>query len=147
MKIPKLLGAHKTFMRLFISRQFVIFLITGGISALANFLSRILYNAVVTFPVAIALAYITGMVVAFILAKIYVFTESSHSLAKSAILFTAVNLLGFIQAWIVSMVLEYHILPAIGIHQFDKSIATLVGISVPAFTSFIGYKYISFKKI
>lgn len=145
--MPNLLEVHKKVTTHFTSRQFVIFLITGGISALANFLSRIFYNGFVTFSVAIVCAYITGMIVAFILAKIYVFTEHSHSLAKSAILFSVVNFLGFTQAWIVSMVLEYHILPAIGIHQFDKSIATLVGISVPAFTSFIGYKYISFKKI
>ncbi len=145
--MPNLLELQKKVTTHFTSRQFVIFLITGSISALTNFLSRIFYSFFVTFSVAIACAYITGMIVAFILAKIYVFTDHSHSLSKSAILFSAVNFIGFIQAWIVSMVLEYHILPAIGIHHFDKSIATLVGISLPAFTSFLGYKYISFKKI
>jgi putative flippase GtrA len=36
-------------------------------------------------------------------------------------------------------------LPDFGVHQFDKAIASAVGISVPVFTSFIAHKYITFR--
>ena len=59
----------------FKSRQFVMFLITGGLAAAVNFGSRILYNQWMGFSAAIVLAYITGMVTAFVLARIFVFQD------------------------------------------------------------------------
>lgn len=134
-------------MRIFLSRQFVIFLFTGGFAAVVNFASRFAYNVFVDFPMAVTLAYLTGMVIAFILAKLFVFQRTSHSTAKSAALFAIVNIFAFAQTWIVSMALAYYLLPAFGIHQFDKAIASAVGISIPVFTSFIAHKYITFREI
>lgn len=133
-------------MRIFVSRQFFTFLLTGGIAAAVNFASRILYNRLVGFSAAVTFAYLTGMVTAFILAKFFVFQESSHSTFKSAVLFTAVNIFAFSQTWIVSIVLAYHILPALGVQEFNRDIASLVGITVPVFTSFLAHKYISFRQ-
>ena len=147
MKISRWAGACGAAIRIFRSRQFVIFLLTGGVSATVNFFSRILYNVAVPFSVAVALAYVTGMAVAFILAKRYVFGNSPYSLRKSVILFAVVNGVGLLESWLVSMVFEYHILPIIGVYEFTRSIATLIGIAVPAFTSFIGYKYWVFRVV
>ena len=133
-------------MRMFFSRQFVTFILTGGFAAAVNFGSRFLYNTFVDFPVAVTLAYLTGMVTAFILAKLFVFQRSSHSTSKSAALFAMVNVFAFAQTWVVSMVLAYHLLPAMGIQEFDKAIASAVGISIPVFTSFIAHKYITFRE-
>lgn len=134
-------------MRIFFSRQFMVFILTGGFSAAVNFGSRFFYNTLVGFSAAVTLAYLTGMVTAFILAKIFVFQRTSHSTAKSAALFAMVNVFAFAQTWIVSMALAYHLLPAIGIQEFDKAIASAVGISIPVFTSFIAHKYITFREI
>ena len=134
-------------MRIFFSRQFIVFIVTGGFAAAVNFGSRFFYNTFVDFPMAVTLAYLTGMVTAFILAKLFVFQSSSHSMAKSAALFAMVNVFAFAQTWIVSMVLAYHLLPAMGIHEFDKAIASAVGISIPVFTSFIAHKYITFREV
>ena len=60
----------------FRSRQFLVFLLTGGIAAAVNFGSRILYNQWMGFSAAIVLAYITGMVTAFVLARLFVFRAS-----------------------------------------------------------------------
>lgn len=133
-------------MRIFVSRQFFTFLLTGGVAAVVNFVSRVLYNHFVGFSAAVTLAYLTGMVTAFVLAKLFVFEGSSHSTLKSAILFTVVNVFAFAQTWIISMALAYHVLPEFGVHQFDKAIASAVGISVPVFSSFVAHKYISFRQ-
>lgn len=134
-------------MRIFLSRQFMIFLLTGGFAAAINFGSRFLYNTFVDFPMAVTLAYLTGMVTAFILAKIFVFQAPTHSTAKSAAIFAMVNAVAFAQTWVVSMALAYHLLPAVGIYQYDKAIASAVGISIPVFTSFFAHKYITFREM
>jgi putative flippase GtrA len=131
--------------RIFLSRQFLNFLFVGGIAAVINFFSRILYNQLVGFPSAVALAYLTGMTTAFVLARVFVFQNSSHSTFRSAVFFSIVNFFSFAQTWIVSMLLVYRVFPEMGVVAHSKEIATFIGIVVPVFGSFIAHKYISFK--
>ena len=70
-------------MRSFMNRQFLGFLLTGGLAAAVNFGSRIVYNRWLDFSSAVVLAYLTGMVTAFILARSFVFTQSSQSVQRS----------------------------------------------------------------
>lgn len=131
--------------RHFMSRQFVIFLVTGGLAAAVNFSSRILYNQWVDFSVAVVLAYLTGMVTAFVLARYFVFTESSQSMQRSALWFVVVNMVAVIQTWVISMLLAYYVLPRMGLTQLIPEIAHAVGVVVPVFTSYLGHKRFSFK--
>jgi len=130
----------------FMSRQFVTFLVTGGVAAAVNFSSRILYNQWVDFSVAVVLAYLTGMVTAFVLARYFVFTESNQSMQRSALWFVLVNIVAVIQTWAISMLLAYYVLPRMGLTQFITEIAHAVGVVVPVFTSYLGHKRFSFKQ-
>jgi putative flippase GtrA len=121
------------------------FLLTGGTAAIVNFGSRILYDQWVSFSSAVILAYITGMVTAFILAKIFVFSESQQSLHRSALFFCIVNALAVTQTWVISMVLAYYFLPYLGMTMYVQELAHLVGIIVPVFTSYLGHKHWSFR--
>ncbi|MCY1373496.1 hypothetical protein D9M69_607740 [compost metagenome] len=85
------------------------------------------------------------MVTAFLLAKIFVFTASTQSVARSAIIFTAVNIAAVFQTWAVSVLLAYHVLPALGAVSHAKEIAHLCGVVVPVLTSYIGHKKYSFR--
>ena len=69
----------------FMSHQFLLFLLTGGAAAAVNFGSRILYNVWIPFSYAVILAYLTGMVTAFVLAKLFVFKASQQSMQRSAV--------------------------------------------------------------
>ena len=129
----------------FMSRQFVVFLVTGGLAAAVNFGSRIVYNQWVNFSVAVVLAYLTGMVTAFVLARCFVFTESSQSMQRSALWFVVVNIVAVIQTWVISMLLAYYLLPRMGFTRFIPEIAHAVGVVVPVFTSYLGHKRFSFK--
>lgn len=131
----------------FKSRQFVMFLITGGLAAAVNFGSRILYNQWMGFSAAIVLAYITGMITAFVLARIFVFQDSQRALHHSALYFTLVNLVAVAQTWIISLLLADHVLPSLGIQHFVHEIAHAVGVVVPVFSSYLGHKHLSFKSI
>lgn len=129
----------------FLSRQFILFLVTGGTAALVNFGSRMVYSQWVSFSNAIVLAYLTGMVTAFVLAKWLVFKRSEQSVGRSAVLFTVVNVVAVLQTWLISMGLAMYALPAIGVTHWVLEIAHAVGVVVPVFTSYLGHKYFSFR--
>ena len=129
----------------FLSKQFILFLVTGGTAALVNFGSRIIYNQWVSFSVAIVLAYLTGMMIAFLLARRLVFKQSQQSFALSAFFFCAVNVLAVFQTWLISMGLAFYFLPYWGFTRFVSEIAHAVGVVVPVFTSYLGHKYFSFR--
>ncbi len=128
----------------FASRQFLTFLITGAIAATVNFSSRIVFSFWFNFSVSVVLAYLVGMATAFVLAKKFVFKDSSHSLHRSALFFTLVNVFAAFQTWLVSVVLLYYILPAIGVKHFSEEIAHGIGVVFPIFSSYLGHKRWSF---
>lgn len=127
------------------SRTFLLFLLTGGFAAAVNWTSRIIYNLWMPYSYAIVVAYLTGMVTAFVLARAFVFTTSTHSTARSAAIFALVNLAAILQTWSVSVVLAYYAFPAFGMTGHAKEVAHLVGVAVPVFTSYIGHKRFTFR--
>ncbi|HEX6590872.1 MAG TPA: GtrA family protein [Moraxellaceae bacterium] len=131
-------------MQPFLSRQFITFLVTGSIAAAVNFGSRIVFNQWMSYSSAIILAYLVGMLTAFLLARAFVFKHSTQQLHRSAFFFVVVNLIAVLQTWLVSMVLAYYLLPAFGLRHFLPEIAHAVGVVVPVFTSYLGHKHWSF---
>lgn len=129
----------------FKSRQFLVFLLTGGFAALVNFGSRILFNEWFSFSTAVVLAYVCGMLTAFVLAKIFVFTDAKQDVFRSALWFVLVNIVAVAQTWAISMLLAYYVLPFFGVQHFVQEIAHAVGVVVPVFTSYLGHKRFSFK--
>lgn len=129
----------------FKSRQFLLFLFTGGLAAAVNFGSRFVYNQWVGFSAAIVLAYLTGMLTAFVLARLFVFTQSTQSTSRSILFFVLVNVVAVAQTWGISMGLVYWVLPAMGVVKWAHEIAHAVGVAVPVFSSYVGHKRWSFK--
>ncbi len=132
-------------MKAFMNKQFTLFVVTGGIAAAANFGSRILYNRWVDFSTAVILAYITGMIVAFLLAKAFVFKESTQSTNMSVMYFIIVNMFAVLQTWLISMGLALYLLPALGIKMYVHELAHAAGVVAPVFTSYLGHKHFSFR--
>ncbi|MBT8547967.1 GtrA family protein [Polynucleobacter paneuropaeus] len=129
----------------FFSGQFLGFLVTGGIAALVNFFSRILFNLYWSFSTSVILAYLAGMCTAFVLAKLFVFKESTQSIHRSAVIFALVNVVAVAQTWGISMGLDYYILPGLGVTHFTPEIAHAAGVVFPVFTSYLGHKRWSFQ--
>ncbi len=129
----------------FLSRQFLIFLATGCLAALANFLSRIILNQFFSFSTSVIIAYIIGMIIAYILFRTIVFDAKKSSLRQSIVYFIAVNAIGILLTYVISMFLYFWLFPLILFKFYPDTIAHLIGISVPAFSSYIGHKYLTFK--
>ncbi len=123
----------------------MLFLLTGGLAALVNFGSRIIYNQWLSYSAAIVVAYITGMITAFVLAKRFVFTETTRSMRQSVMYFFLINMIAILQTWLVSIALAWYVLPAAGITRFAPELAHAVGVMVPVFTSYLGHKNLSFR--
>lgn len=132
-------------MKIFLSRQFFLFLVTGGVAAGVNFASRIVYDHWLDFSTSIILAYVTGMATAYVLAKLFVFRESRQNVPRSVFFFTVVNLVAVVQTWAISLTFAYYVLPSLGVERFVPEVAHAVGVAFPVFTSFVGHKYWSFR--
>lgn len=128
------------------SNQFLLFLFAGSIAALGNFLSRIYFNNFFTYSISIFLAYCVGMLIAFILMKIFVFKPSNNSNFKSSLYFIFINLLAVLQTWAVSLFFANSLLPSLNLQQHIEEIAHAVGITIPLLTSYYGHKLLTFKK-
>ncbi len=126
--------------------EFMQFLVVGGFAALVNFVSRIIINEWVGYRLAVILAYLVGMLTAFILSKIYVFEKSGRHHWHELRDFTLVNLLAVVQVWLISVGLAEYLFPAVGYTFYAPEVAHLVGLAIPAVTSYLGHKYYSFRK-
>jgi putative flippase GtrA len=127
-------------------KQFISFIIAGGLAAIVNFGSRFIYDDYMSFGNAVILAYMTGMMIAFTLSKFFVFKKSKHSVKREILYFSLVNIVAVIQTYIISVSSVNYIFPSINFTFHSESIAHAVGIIFPVFTSFIGHKYFSFKE-
>ena len=127
-------------------REFLLFLITGGIAALVNVVSRVGFSQLLRFELAVLLAYGVGMITAYVLAREFVFLQSRTSVRRSIAAFALVNLFAVLQTWLVSVGLRNWLLPSLGIVLMRDLIAHGIGVVVPVLSSYFGHKHISFRQ-
>ena len=129
-----------------VSARFLKFAVVGGFAALANFGSRIAFSRLVPYEVAIVLAFVVGITLAFVLSRRFVFEPSVNSVPKQFGWFLAINLAGLVQTFVVAVVLHRFLLPAIGVTSYTEEIAHGIGVLVPVVTSYIGHKSLSYRR-
>ncbi|WP_165711244.1 GtrA family protein [Stenotrophomonas maltophilia] len=127
-----------------LSRQFILFLVAGGLAAAVNFGSRIVISQWLHYVPAIVIAYCLGMITAFTLNKLFVFGQASNRLHHQVLWFILINLAAVLQTVVISLLLARWLLPALGVDFHNETIAHAVGVAVPVITSYIGHKRFSF---
>lgn len=130
---------------IFRSKQFVKFMLVGGSAAAVNFTSRILLDFLWSYSLSIVIAYIIGMIVAFMLNKWLVFEEADDRTTRQFIMFVIVNVFAVLQTYVISMLLVNWLFPLMKFDWYSHEVAHFVGISVPIVTSYIGHKHFTFK--
>ncbi len=128
-----------------IGRQFMLFVVAGGLAAVANFLSRIGLGIFLPYAVSIVIAYAIGMLTAFLLNRAFVFKGASSPVSTQAGWFVAVNLLAVMQTLLISLLLARWLFPTVGMDFHPETLAHAVGVVVPVFTSYLGHKHLSFR--
>jgi len=127
--------------------EFFQFLMVGGLAAGINFISRIGFSELVSYRLAIVLAYLVGMTTAFLLSKHYVFEKSGRHFKDELRDFTIVNIFAVIQVWLISVGLAEYFFPYMSFNFYPEEVAHLIGLAIPAITSYFGHKHFSFRKI
>ena len=120
------------------------FLLSGGTAAAANVLSRVLFSMVMSFSAAIVLAYLVGMITAYLLMRRYVFAASGRRRRDEVLRFIAVNLVALLQVWAVSSWLRDWLLPALSWTWHIETAAHVVGVCSTVATSYAFHKYLTF---
>ena len=126
------------------AQRFLRFLVTGGIAAVCNVASRALLSRILGYGAAVAIAYAIGVLVAFILAKLFVFSSNTRRWHAELSRFAVVNCISFAQVWLVSVGLERSVLPRIGWTWYPKLCAHLAGVASPVITSYFLHKHFTF---
>jgi putative flippase GtrA len=127
-------------------RRFALFLAAGGSAAGVNILSRIAINALVPYEIAIIPAYLLGMTTAYILNRVFVFLSTDRQITAEYARFVVVNLVAIAQVWCVSVGLARLLFPAIGFTWHADTVAHIIGVASPVYTSYLGHKHFSFGK-
>lgn len=133
-------------LRHYLSKPFIRFAISGGIAAGVNILSRMALSQLVSYSIAVAIAYLCGMTTAYVLMKLMVFEKSGQRVHHEYIRFALVNAVAFAQVWLVSMGLARYLLPAIGLVTHAEIIGHIIGVLSPIVTSYFMHKYFTFSK-
>lgn len=134
----------KTWNELLHSRP-IKFLLAGGFAAGVNFLSRILLGKWVPYVPSIVLAYLLGMATAFVMNRLFVFSDAKNALHHQIFWFVAVNLAAVVQTIAVSVLLASVVFPRIGFAWHPETVAHAFGVLIPVVTSYLGHKHLSFK--
>lgn len=130
-----------------ISGQFFRFLLAGGFAACVNFFSRMVLNLWVPYAVAIVMAFVLGMVAAFVANRVFVFREANNSLQHQASWFVTINLAALLQTLAISLLLAGFFFPRLGFHWHEETVAHAIGIIVPVVTSYFGHRHLSFRSV
>ena len=126
--------------------QFARFVLVGGLAALANVLSRYVLNFAMPYVPAIVLAYLVGMATAFALNRRFVFEGATRPLHGQVLWFTVVNIAALLQTLAVSLLLSRILLPKLGWTFHPETIAHMIGVVVPVFTSYLGHRHLTFSR-
>lgn len=128
------------------TRQLAAFILTSGIAALANFISRAAFSLFLPYAAAIVAAFGIGLVTAFVLNRYFVFTDGDRGVRTQFLRFAIVNLFGLALTLGISLLLAQAVFPAIGWSWYPQAVAHAIGIAAPTITSYLGHKYFSFSK-
>jgi len=129
-----------------VKAEFLRFVVVGGVAAAANIGARAFFSMFMGYVPAITCAFFIGLSVAFIANRVWVFQASGKHWAEEAALFTAVNLLGLVQTLAISWALARLVFPWIGMTYHPETIAHAIGVLTPIVTSYLGHKYVTFRK-
>jgi putative flippase GtrA len=127
------------------SARFIKFVVAGGLAAVVNIVARYLLSLAFVYEVAVAVAYLFGMTAAFLMTRAFVFERSASTVHVQYGRFAIINVLAFVQVWLISVGFDRLFLPAIGFDWHRETIAHMVGVASPVVTSYVGHKRFSFR--
>ena len=126
--------------------QFVRFVVAAGLSVPVNIGSRILFSHFMPYEIAIVLSHVCGMLVAYVLTRLFVFERSGRGAGSELGRFAAINAVSAAQTWLVAVGLVRLVFPAVAFETEPELVAHVVALALASVTSFYGHRLYSFGK-
>jgi putative flippase GtrA len=126
-------------------QRFVAYLLAGGTAAALNWSSRFLFSIWLSYAASIVCAFFVGLVCGFVLMRWLVFDGAGKPAMPQAGMYVVVNALALMQTLVVSLTLAKWVIPRIGYSANPEGPAHLMGVMVPAVTSYFGHKFFTFR--
>lgn len=131
------------------SRRFGNFLLVGGVAAIMNVASRLLFSAWIGYEAAIVAAFFVGLTTAFIGNRLFVFSDTRASgprrIALEFLRFFLVNIFGLAQTLLVSLLLLRLAFPLIGFEGAPAALfAHMIGVAFPVIINFFWHRSFTF---
>ena len=127
------------------TKQFLYFILSGGVAAGLNWGSRFLFSQVAPFELALILAFFVGLSSGYILMRFFVFDGGGKPITPQAGKYIAVNVFALLQTLLISLIFARWALPAAGITDNAEGLGHLIGVLVPVVTSYFGHKLFTFR--
>lgn len=124
--------------------QAIGFIMVGVISGSVNVLTRMIFNIFTSYEVAVVIAFLVALTLAFVLNRCFVFKAVDGTTKTQYIKFAATNLFVLLQVWLISVGLVRFIFPYLDFHWHGETLAHVIGVASPMATSFFAYKYFVF---
>ena len=129
---------------MFLTPQFIRFLVAGGIALVANWCARIILNHFMSYELAMVLAYSVGMATAFVLNASFVFASDASTRHREMGRFVIVNLLMFPLVFATSWVLSEKVFSIWLEPAPARAVGYGIAIILPVFISFVAHKFFTF---
>jgi putative flippase GtrA len=130
---------------IYVSRQFLKYVVCGAISSLIHLVARWVLNHYMTFGWAVFLSYFVGMPVALVLYRIFVFQGQERSVIRQFGFFSLAYF-GFLPlTWLLSVISERPLLAVLPVAS-AQLVAHLIGVAGPVVLNFAYNKFITFKE-
>lgn len=126
--------------------KYVRFVIAAGLSVPFNVASRVLFSIVLPFEIALILAHMVGMLVAYVLTRTFVFRSSLSRKSEELMRFAIVNIVSLLQTWVVAIALLRLVFPYLSFATYPELCAHVIGLSTASVTSFFGHRMFSFQE-
>jgi putative flippase GtrA len=130
---------------LFVSWQFLKFLLVGATAAGVHWLARYLLTEPVGYEWALVLAYGVGITVGYCLNAVFVFSEAVTTRRQQVTYFVAFNLMMAPVVIGIAYALSEYLFPAIGWTYNPRGVAHGIGVASPIFINFLLHKFFTFK--
>ena len=124
--------------------EFLAFMAVGGSAALVNMGARVVIGWATSYALSILLAYIAGLLTAFLLNRIFVFRAAGTDWHGHLVRFALVNVVSFTQVFLVTLLFAWKVFPAIGMNFHSETIAHAIGVASPTFTSYWLHRHYTF---
>jgi len=136
------------FLRHFNRNEFISFFICGCAATAINITARGLLSHSMPYGAAIAVAYCIGLVAAFWLFRRFTFNKVNKTgqSPKKVACYLAVNFYGLLQTMVISVVLADYFFPWVGMDFYPQYIAHFLGLCPLVLTSYLGHKYLTFRR-